>query len=346
MKRSSRSIVPLVILLGALLLAGGCKGGASSKSAAADYPKSTITIIVPTNAGGGYDLGARVIAKYLPKYLPRKVGVMVENMPGAGQMIGVHATYAAAPDGYTLGAFNTVAALMSQFVRPEDVKYDMNKFVYVGMWQRDTRGLGISNTMTVKTWDDLVKRSHTSPILNATGGAGTSQHIDALMIQAISDLKLKHIHYDGSAQAEPALGRHEAEMEVAQVATVQALADQKLGKPFFIISEKRAPQAPDIPTALEAGMPREIYDKLMGTPFFGVDRAVVLPPGTDPAIVEILRKAVWQVFNDAEYQADVRKIQGENNPMRGEEYQAVVTRKIQSAKDNPELISKLKAEFY
>ncbi len=338
-------IFATAVALGTALLAGGCTGG-SSKSAAADYPKHTITIIVPTTAGGGYDLGARVIAKHLPRFLPKKVNIVVENMPGAGQMIGVHAVYAAAPDGYTVGAFNTVAALMSQFVRPEHVKYDMNKFTYLGMWQRDIRGLGISNTLNVKTWDDLVKRSHASPILCATGGAGTSQHIDALMIQAISDLVVKYIHYDGSAQAEPALGRHEAELIVAQAATLQSLADQKLGKTFFVIADKRAPQTPEIPTALETGMPKDLYDKLMATPFFGVDRALVLPPGADPAIAEVLRKALWQVFNDPEYKADVDKIQGENNPMQGAEYQKVVVRKIESAKDNPDLIKKLKAEFY
>src|SRR5690554_4725606 len=60
-----------------------------------DYPTRTITIISPTSAGGGYDLGTRLIAKYLPKYLPNKVECVVENMPGAGQMIGDHAVYAA-----------------------------------------------------------------------------------------------------------------------------------------------------------------------------------------------------------------------------------------------------------
>jgi tripartite-type tricarboxylate transporter receptor subunit TctC len=343
MKLRVRLTILLTALIGVSFALVGCKSG---KTSVADYPKHTIKIIVPTSPGGGYDLGARIIAKYLPKYLPKKADVIVENMPGAGQMIGVHATYAAAPDGYTLGAFNTVAALMSQFIRTEDVKYDMNKFIYVGMWQRDTRGFGVSNVFVPKTWDEVVKRSHASAILTATGGAGTSQHIDALMVAAVSDLNMKYIHYDGSAQAEPALGRHEAEMEVAQVATLQNLAEQKLGKPFFVIADKRALQAPDVPTAIELGMPKDVYDKLMNTPFFGVDRAVVLPPGTDPAIVEILRKTVWQVLQDPAYQADVKKIQGENNPMAGLDYQAVVSKKIQSAKENPALVAKLKAAFY
>jgi len=315
--------------------------GAQQKSVA-DYPKYPIKMIVPTSAGGGYDLGARLIARYLPKYLPKKVDIVVENQNGAAQMIGVHSTYAAAPDGYTIGAFNAVGALMAQFVRPEEIKFDMNKFAFLGMWQQDVRAIGLSNDMNVKTWNDLIAASQKKPILCGTGGAGTSQHIDAMMLEAISDLKLKYVHYDGSAQVEPAMGRKEINMEVAQVATIQSLEDQKIGKPFCVISEKRNPSASDIPTALEVGMPRDMFDKLMAIPFFGVDRVVAAPPGTDPAIVEILRTALWKVFQDPDYQADVKKMKGENNPMEGAAYQAVVAKKIKAAQDNKELINKLK----
>ncbi len=53
-----------------------------------------------------------------------------------------------------------------------------------------------------------------------TGGAGTSQHIDAMMLERSSALDLKYVHYDGSAQVEPAMGRKEIKMEVAQVSTI------------------------------------------------------------------------------------------------------------------------------
>jgi tripartite-type tricarboxylate transporter receptor subunit TctC len=317
-------------------------GTAAEKKSAADYPKNPIVVVVPTSPGGGYDLGARNVARYLPKYLPRKVSVIVDNSPGAGQMIGVHQLYASKPDGYTIGAFNAVGALMSQFLRSEEVKYDVNKFIFLGVWQQDVRAIGLSNNMTVKTWGELVKRSMEKPILTGTGGMGTGQHIDPLMIEAVSDLKLRYIHYDGSAQVEPAMGRKEIEMEVAQIGTIQSLADEKIGRPFCVISEKRYPLTPNVPTALEIGMPKNVYEKLTILPFFGVDRAVALPPGADPAIVEILRKALWQTFNDPEYLVQLKKMKGENNPMQGKDYQNLIVKKIQSARENKELVSKLK----
>lgn len=322
----------------------GC-GTAKTKSQAVEYPIKPITVIVPTSPGGGYDLGARLIARFLPKYLPKKVDILIDNQNGAGQMIGDHALYAAKPDGYTLGAFNSVAALMSQFVRPEEIKFDVNKFVWLGMWQQDIRAIGVSNNFDIKSWSELVAKSKEKPILTGTGGAGTSQHIDAMMLEAVSDLKLKYVHYDGSAQVEPAMGRKEIQIEVAQASTIQTLAEQKIGRPFCVLSPQRHPLLPDVPTALEIGMPKDVFEKLMSLPFFGVDRAIAAPPGTDPAIAAILNDALWKTFQDPEYQAEVKKMKGENNPMNGKDYAGVVVKKIKSAQEQKELISKLKADF-
>ena len=138
------------------------------------------------------------------------------------------------------------------------------------------------------------------------------------------------------------MGRGEIEMEMAQLATIENLKEQKFGRTFCVISDKRHPLAPDVPTALEVGMPQEVFDKLMSLPFFGVDRVVAAPPGTDPEIVEILRKALWDVFQDPEYQAEAESMQMENNPMKGEEYEAVVKTKIKAAEENEEMIEQLK----
>jgi len=337
MKRKCILLIVALLVVISMLVVCGAEIVASTK-----YPEQTIKIISPTSAGGGYDRGTRLIAKYLPKYLPNKVDVVVENIPGGAQMIGVHAAYAAAPNGYTLLGFNSVGALMAQFIRPEDVKYDMTKFVYLGMWQKDVRAIGVNNEVTVQTWAELVKKSEEKPILTGTGGAGTGQHIDALMVEAVSPLRLKFIHYDGSAQVGPAMGRKEVEMEMAQVSTIMNLEDQKLGRLFCIFSDKRLPGSPNLPTALEVGMPKDEYTKLTELPFFGVDRTIVAPPGTDPAITGILRTALDKVFQDPEYIAENAKMRGMNNPMSGVAYAEVIVKKIQSAKDNKEVVDKLK----
>jgi len=102
------------------------------------------------------------------------------------------------------------------------------------------------------------------------------------------------------------------------------------------------PLATHIPTCLEVGMPKTVYEKMTELPFFGVDRVVAAPPGTDPQIVAILRDALWKTFKDPEYLAGVKKIKGEDNPMTGQDYQNLVLKKIQAAKANQAIVDKLK----
>lgn len=348
--RKSLPVAFLVLGLAFALVLGGCSSPQQQSTPAptpapakeSGYPETTITLIVPTTAGGGYDLGARNVARFLPKHLPNNVNVVVNNMPGAGQMIGVHALYAAKPDGYTIGAFNAIGALMAQFIRPQETKFDVAKFKYLGMWQNDVRAIGVSNSVQAKTWDELVAKSKEKPLLCGTGGAGSGQHTDPLMVEAVSELKLKYVHYDGSAQVEPAMGRKEIEFEMGQVSTIVTLEEQKIGRPFCVLADQRVPSAPNVPTALEVGMPKEQYEKLMASPFFGVNRVIAAPPGMDPKILEILRKAVWDTFQDPEYIAEVEKMKGEYNPVKGEEYDAIALKKINSANENQKMIEIMK----
>jgi len=315
-------------------LIAGWHGFKAEPVSAAGYPDRIITWIIGTTPGGGYDLGARNIARFLPKHLPNKVTIVLQNKPGAGQMIAVHTLWASKPDGYTVCSFNSTGALMAKFVRPGEIKFDVTKFEYLGMWQEDTRAIGISKFLKASTWQELVARSKQKPILVGTGGAGTSQHIDPLMIEAVSDLKLKYIHYPGSAQTAPAMGRNEVEMEVAQVATTEQLKDNGLGRTFCVLSKERSPFAPDVPTAVEAGMPEDQFEKLMDAPFFGATRVVAAPPGTDPQIVKILRKAMWDTFHDPQYLEHLKILKGDNNPMKGEDYQNVIKRKLKAAQED------------
>ncbi|NPV69899.1 MAG: tripartite tricarboxylate transporter substrate binding protein [Firmicutes bacterium] len=342
--RRRHSVITLAVLtLVVSCSVAGC--GQQGGGQKIDYPNKPITIIVPTAAGGGYDLGARAVARFLPKHLPKQVDVVVQNMPGAGQMIGVHAVYAAKPDGYTLGAFNAIGAVMSQYGRPEPVQFDVSKFLYLGMWQDDVRALGVSKNVQAKTWDELIALSKKKPLRCGTGGAGSSQHIDPFIIDAASEVDFEYIHYEGSAGVNPAMGRGEIDTTVAQVGTIMELVEAGLGRNFCVFDTKRHPGSPDTPTAIEAGMPRAQFDKLTNSPFFGVNRVLAAPPGIDPAIVAILRKAMWETFQDPEYQAEVKKAKGENNPMKGEDYQKVMEAKVKAAIEDKQLTESLKAMF-
>src|ERR1700704_1405368 len=100
--------------------------------AGAQYAGKTVIIIVGYKAGGGYDATARMLARHLPKHIPGKPTIIVQNMPGANSLIAANHVFSVAkPDGLTLGTFNRNLPI-AQLTKVEGVKFDMRKFVWIG----------------------------------------------------------------------------------------------------------------------------------------------------------------------------------------------------------------------
>src|SRR4029077_12338523 len=87
----------------------------------AQFKGKTITYIVATSPGGGYDTYGRLISRYLQKYLPGS-RVVVRNVPGAGHIVGANTIYAAKPDGLTIGMFNT-GLIYDQLIKRQGVLF-------------------------------------------------------------------------------------------------------------------------------------------------------------------------------------------------------------------------------
>src|SRR5688572_23505809 len=116
----------IALIAGLALLAGAPQAGL------AQYEGKTITIVVGFKTGGGYDRTARILARHLPKYLPGKPTVIVQNMPGANSIIAANHVYSVArPDGLTIGTFNRNLVL-AQLTGVSGVKFDMTRFAWIG----------------------------------------------------------------------------------------------------------------------------------------------------------------------------------------------------------------------
>src|SRR5918994_2372547 len=96
------------------------------------YEGKTIRLVISSSTGGGYDLWARLIARYLGKHIPGHPEIVPQNMPGAGGVVGANYVYGIAkPDGLTIGAFNP-ALYFDQLIKREEVKFDWSKFAWIG----------------------------------------------------------------------------------------------------------------------------------------------------------------------------------------------------------------------
>jgi tripartite-type tricarboxylate transporter receptor subunit TctC len=120
-------------------------GVAVSAHAEPFYQGKTITLVTSTGPGGTYDVGARTLARYMPKYLPGHPAIVVQNMPGGGNMLATNYMYAIAPrDGTAIAVVNN-AIPFQQVTDGRGVRYDARKFNWLGSLGARTRPCSSGN---------------------------------------------------------------------------------------------------------------------------------------------------------------------------------------------------------
>src|SRR5262245_46264104 len=145
----------------------------------ADFFKNkTVTYIVATQPGGGYDSYGRLVAEYMQRYLPGSTFV-VKNTPGAGHMIGANTIYASRPDGLTIGTFNT-GLIYNQLVRHESARFDLEKMSWVGKAAYDARVVAIAQQSPIRTYQDLLAQKQ--PVNFAAAGIGSAAYVETVIL--------------------------------------------------------------------------------------------------------------------------------------------------------------------
>src|ERR671925_1475573 len=129
------------------VLFAGLMSLALAVGAQPNFSGKTVTIIVGYKAGGGYDATARLLARHLPKHIPGKPTVIVQNMPGANSIIAANHIYnVAKPDGLTIGTFNRNLPI-AQLTKVEGVKFAMTKFAWIGSAASETTLLALRTAL-------------------------------------------------------------------------------------------------------------------------------------------------------------------------------------------------------
>jgi len=234
-----------------MALAGAAAGAAFAQTG---YPSKPVRMVVPSSAGGGTDIVARIIAPELSKRLGQQV--VIDNRPGAGTMIGIEVAAKSPPDGYTLLMGLSTLAINSALYKK--VPYDPQRdFAPITQAVSSASIIVVHPSVPVKTVKELIAfaRARQGQLNYASAGTGTYPHMTMELFLSMAKLKMVHIPYKGTG---PAM----IDMVAGQVATMAAtiltgMPQIRAGRlrPLGITSAARSPIVPDIPTVAEAGLP-------------------------------------------------------------------------------------------
>ena len=281
---------PVNKLIAPLVTAAAVAAASTAPALAQTFPSKTITIVVPTAAGGGNDAMARTIAQKLGPLLGQTI--IIDNRAGANGSIASEYVARATPDGHTL-MFGYIA---THAMNPalQKLRYDpIADFEPIGLVGYSPT-LMVAHTGTpVKDVKDLVAQLKAKPdkYTYASAGNGTAPHFAAELFKLNAGVVMLGVPYKGSAPAvSDTIGGQTQFMFPSFFTALPHVKSGKL-KALAIAGPKRSPLMPDVPTLKEAGVDGVDVQQWYG--FFA-------PAKTPKAIVEQLNKALNQVLNDKE----------------------------------------------
>ena len=312
------------------LLAGGLAVSAARADPVADfYRGKRLVVIVGSEAGGGYDANARLVARFLQRHVPGNPDIVVQNLVGAASVVAANHVYAQAPaDGTMIAAVQRPVPFEPLFGNP-GVQYEVRKINWLGSSATEI-GVAVAwHTSPVARAEDL----YTRELVVGGTGAGSDTELFAHALRNLLGMRLRLISgYAGMSPVILAMERGEIEGTVnwsySDIPTVHPdwLAERKI-RILLQLGLTRLPELPEVPTPLDLARgdeQREVWRillavKMLGRPFF-------VAPGVPGERVAALQAAFMAVMRDPGYLAEAHRQKREVSPISGPEMQALILR--------------------
>jgi len=317
MKRWKRIAARVAALIPALVATAAC-AAALDADPARNYPNRPVRLITGS-PGSTSDISARFVAQKLAERWGQQV--VVDNRPGAGGIIGAEIGARAAPDGYTLVVGHIGTHASAQFLF-KSLAYDPVKdFAPISLMTNSGIALVINASTPANNLKEFVAyaKGKAGGVNYASAGGGTSSQLSGELFNQMTGAKLVHIPYKGAGFALTAVVS--GETQAAFLSTTTANAQVKAGrlKALAVLSSKRFPATPDIPTAMEQGFPG-----IESNVWFGLFATA----GTPQSIVMKINRDVVAALRLQEAKDALLAQGAEAVPMRPEEFGAFLKQEI------------------
>lgn len=280
-------------------------------AAADDFPTKSIRIIVPFGAGGANDVTTRALAKATEKHLGRPI--FIENVTGAGGMVGANAIVAARPDGYTIGTI-VPSMLIAPYLKR--ATYDASKdFTYIIGVMGFAYGVVVRKDAPWKTFEEFLADATANPgkITYGNPGVGTLQQLTMERIAKQQGITWVSVPFRGDPDAINSLlgGYIDAVATTTSWAPYVESGDLRL---LVTFGAERTKRWPSVPTLKESGV-----DIVVTAPY-----GLAGPKGMDPKVVKILHDAFRKGMADAAFIATLAQLNEDIFYMGTDAYQHFV----------------------
>jgi len=298
------------------------------------YKGKMVRIVVGIGVGSGYDINARLIARFLPAYIPGNPTVIVQNQPGAGSLTMTNQLYANGPfDGTVIGAsFNGLPT--TPLLQPGGARFDPVKLQWIGSSNRETHVTYLWHTAPIASFEEI----RTREVVVGAQAPGSTQYDYPTLANHMFGFKFKVITgYESTPKIHLAMERGEVQGNGATnwstVKTINAnwIAEKKI-KVLAQWALRRNPELPDVPMVLDlAKNDTERQALLLALARLEFGRPFFVPPGVPAARVDALRRAFDATMKNREFLAEAEKLKNDIDPLTGEQVAALVEQVMRTA---------------
>jgi tripartite-type tricarboxylate transporter receptor subunit TctC len=323
-------------ILAPLLAAALFAAPAAADEVADFYRGKRITLVIGYGPGGGYDLYARLFARFLGEHIPGKPTLVAQNMPGAGSRTAANWLYRLAPKDGTVIATLGQATPADQALGQPGVQFDVRRFNWIGNLVVVNNILFVSAATGIASIEDAKKKQ----VAIGASGASSPSVIYPQVSNNLLGTRFKIVAgYPGGGDINIAFERGEVDGRGSDSwASLKSthphwIRERKVNI-LFQVGPRREADLPDVPLWTELAQnetQRRVLDVLSGDAAVG--RPILTAPEVPPERVKALRQAFDDTLADPQFIAAARQANMYFNPMRGEELQQIVARIVSQPAD-------------
>lgn len=282
-----KGIFGFIFIIALSLIVAGCSEDSSESNE--NFPEKPIDVVVAYKAGGGTDVGARILTNAAEEVSGDSF--VVQNREGAGGETGYNFLAKSDPDGYTIGFINLPTFVSLPEERPTEYNIDDVEPIMLHVY--DPALLIVKPGGGIDTLDDFLDYAEENPneITVANNGTGASNHIIAADFESEAGIELNHVPFDGTNELVTALRGGHVMAGVAKQSEVAAHIDSGEIVAVAAMTEERLDDFPDVPTLMENDI------DVIGAS----GRGVVAPKGTDPEVIDYIHDVLKEAMESEEH---------------------------------------------